>query len=359
MVNSNTTDEWENIGSTTLSNTTTTVNNSGVSSTGATNYVINRTKTTKKSSGDDPEIQDIAVASSSLSFTLDSNTENVSQNRSTDEARNYDLTFRARGRNWKNTSVDSTSATQELYDATLFGQVAASGSMAVYSRAQGYDSNTLEDTTETFTGEDFRVIIADNVQAFGGEHFITNNFVTNDEGDEVLGDYDLQVKPGYLVDPGGDYGYWFAENFGSGTYKFYIRKFQTSGAKTSMTIDVGKTLVNWNATTNGVSVALLFESSGNGSGNNASLGVARIYDPSDLTSNVIETGVAADNFKNPFSTAINLYGNTGGSKNSTQYTVPLRNADGMYLDNNDNQFYVIIRYKGDPSPVTGITTSTS
>ncbi len=126
-----------------------------------------------------------------------------------------------------------------------------------------------------------------------------------------------------------------------------------------MTIDVGKTLVNWNATTNGVAVALLFESSGNGSGNNASLGVARIYDPSDLTSNVIETGVAADNFKNPFSTAINLYGNTGGSKNSTQYTVPLRNADGMYLDNNDNQFYVIIRYKGDPSPVTGITTSTS
>jgi hypothetical protein len=74
---------------------------------------------------------------------------------------------------------------------------------------------------------------------------------------------------------------------------------------------------------------------------------------------VIETGVAADNFKNPFTTTIDLYGNTGGSLNSTTYTVPLRNADGMYLDNNDNQFYVIIRYKGDPSPVTGITTSTS
>jgi len=157
------------------------------------------------------------------------------------------------------------------------------------------------------------------------------------------------------VDPGGDYGYWFAENFGSGTYKFYIRKFQTSGAKTSMTIDVGKTLVNWNATTNGVSVALLFESSGNGSGNNASLGVARIYDPSDLTSNVIETGVVADNFKNPFTTTIDLYGNTGGSKASTTYTVPIRNADGMYLDSNDNELYVIVRYKGDPSPVTSIT----
>ena len=359
LVNSNTTDTWENIGSTTLSNTTVSVTNSGVQSTGANLYVIDSTKSTKRSSSGIPHRSDIAVASSSLSFTLDSNTENVGQNRTSNNTLNYSLIFRARGRNWKNTSVDSSSGTISLYNAARFKQVAASGSMAVYSRAQGYDSNTLQDTTETFTGEDFRVIIADNVQAFGGEHFITNNFVTNDEGDEVLGDYDLQVKPGYLVDPGGDYGYWFAENFGSGTYKFYIRKFQTSGAKTSMTIDVGKTLVNWNATTNGVSVALLFESSGNGSGNNASLGVARIYDPSDLTSNVIETGVAADNFKNPFSTAINLYGNTGGSKNSTQYTVPLRNADGMYLDNNDNQFYVIIRYKGDPSPVTGITTSTS
>jgi hypothetical protein len=122
-----------------------------------------------------------------------------------------------------------------------------------------------------------------------------------------------------------------------------------------MTVDVGKTLVNWNATTNGVSCAILFESSGNGSGNNASLGTARIYDPSDLTSNVIETGVVADNFKNPFTTTIDLYGNINGSKSSTEYTVPMRNANGMYLDNNDNELYVIIRYKADPAPVTSIT----
>ena len=75
MVNSNPTDTWDNIGSTSLSNTTTTVSNSGVSSTGATNYVIDRTRTTKRSSGDDPQIQDIAVASSSFTFSLDSNSE--------------------------------------------------------------------------------------------------------------------------------------------------------------------------------------------------------------------------------------------------------------------------------------------
>jgi len=361
LVNSNTTDTWENIGSTTLSNTTCTVNNSGVSSTGANTYVIDSNKSTKRGSTDTPHLSDIAVVSSSLSFTLDSNTENVGQNRTSNNTLNYSLVFRARGRNWKNTAVDSSSGTISLYNAARFGQVAASGSMAVYSRAQGYDSNTLSDTTETFTGEDFRIVLADNVQAFNGAYFTTDSFQTNDEGDSVLGNYDLQVKPGYLVEPGGDYGYWFPEDFGSGDYKYYIRRFEKSaGTKTSMTVDVGKTLVNWNATTaDSVAVAILFESSGNGSGNNASLGVARIFDPSDLSSGVIETGIASDNFKNPFTTAIDLYGNTGGSKSSTEYTVPMRNVDGMYLDSNDNQLYVIIRYKGDPSPVTSITLSYS
>ena len=364
LINSNSTDTWENIGSTTLSNTTVSVTNSGVQSTGANLYVIDSTKSTKRSSSGIPHRSDIAVASSSLSFTLDSNTENIDQNRSSDESQNYNLVFRARGRNFKNATINSYSGTITLYDAARFGQNSDSGSMAVYSRAQGYDSNTLEDLTESFTGEDFRIVLADNVQAFNGAYFTTDSFQTNDEGDSTLGRNDLQVKPGYLVDPSGSYGYWFTSDSlqaSSAGYRYYIRRFQkSSGTKTSMTVDVGKTLVNWNATTaDSVAVALLFESSGNGSGNNASLGTARIFDPSDLTSNSIETGIASDNFKNPFTTAIDLFGNVGGSKSSTEYTVPIRNADGMYLDSNDDQLYVIIRYKGDPSPVTSITLSYS
>ena len=354
LVNSNTTDTWENIGSTTLSNTTCTVNNSGVSSTGVNTYVIDGTKTTKRSSSDTPHLSDIAVVSSSLSFTLDSNTENVGQNRTSNNTLNYSLVFRARGRNWKNTSADSTSGTISLYDASRFGQNSDSGSMAVYSRAQGYDSNTLQDTTETFTGEDFRIVLADNVQAFNGAYFTTDSFQTNDEGDSVLGNYDLQVKPGYLVDPGGDYGYWFADSFGSGTYKYYIRRFQDGSARTSMTVNVGKTLVGWDSTSDGVAVGLILKS-GTSAGSNTSITNCRIYDPSATTSNLISAGVANDNHINPFSSNIDLYGNTGGSKASTTYTVPIRNADGMYLDSSDNELYVVVRYKGDPSPVTSIT----
>ena len=356
MVNSNPTDTWDNIGSTSLSNTTTTVSNSGVSSTGATNYVIDRTRTTKRSSGDDPQIQDIAVASSSFTFSLDSNSDNVGQNRTSNNTLNYSLTFRATGRNWKNSSVTDTTPAESFYDATLFGQSSDSGSMAIYSRAQGYDSNTLQDTTETFTGEDFRIVLADNVTAFNGAYFTTDSYQVNDNGGSVLGNYDLQVKPGYLVDPGGDYGYWFKENFGSGTYKYYIRRFQkTSGNKTSMTVNLNnKTLVNWNSTSDGIACAIIFKS-GTSAGGNTSISTARLFDPSDTTSNLIESGITTDNHKNPFSSNIDLYGNTGGSVSSNTYTVPMRNADGMFLDSTDEELYVVVRYKGDPAPIQSIT----
>ena len=123
-----------------------------------------------------------------------------------------------------------------------------------------------------------------------------------------------------------------------------------------MTVNVGKTLVNWNSTSDGVAVGLILKS-GTSAGGNTSITTCRIFDPSETTSNLIEPGIAADNHKNPFSSNIDLYGNTGGSISSTTYTVPVRNADGMFIDNTDNELYVIIRYKGDPSPVTSITIS--
>ena len=228
--------------------------------------------------------------------------------------------------------------------------------MAVYQRFQGYDGGALTGTSEAFTGESYRIKLNNNVLGFNGDAFDTTFNVARDAANRVIGEYDLQVKPGFLVNPSGSYSYWFSNNHGSGSYKYYVRRFQTSGTKTSMTVDVGATLVNWNTTTaNSVATALLFKSSASGSGANSELGTARIYDPSELTSNAIETSIATDRYKNPFTDSLDLYGNTGGSKSSTEYTVPMRNSDGMYLDSNDNELYVILRYKGNPTPVTGIT----
>ena len=229
--------------------------------------------------------------------------------------------------------------------------------MGVYQRYQGYDGGALTGTSEAFTGESYRIKLNNDVLGFNGDAFTTTYTVSRAASDRVIGEQDLQVKPGYLVNPSGSYSYWFS-GYGSGSYKYYIRRFQTSGTKTSMTIDVGATLVNWDTTTdNSVAAALLFKSSASGSGTNSEQSTARIYDPSELTSNLISSSIAhqTDFHLNPFTDALDLYGNTGGSKSTTEYTLPIRNADGMYLDSNDNELYVILRYAGNPTPVTGIT----
>ena len=287
-------------------------------------------------------------------YTLSGGTgENINQTGVSDSS----FTVGVRGRNRANSRSTLATYTYFYHTASSFGQPQTSGSMAVYQRAQGYDGGALTGTSEAFTGEDFRIQLNNNVLGFNGDTF-TTTYNVDRGGDALIGEHDLQVKPGFLVEPGDSYGYWYPTGYGSGSYKYYIRRFQDGSTRTSMTIDVGATLVNWKATTaDSVAAALLFKSSASGSGTNSELSVARIYDPSELTSNLISSSVAhqADFHLNPFSSALHLYGNTGGSKSTTQYTVPIRNADGMYLDSNDNELYVILRYAGNPTPVTGIT----
>mgnify|MGYP000483328273 CR=1 FL=1 len=86
--------------------------------------------------------------------------------------------------------------------------------------------------------------------------------------------------------------------------------------------------------------------------------VSSELDLSDLADDLYYD-ISNDNHKNPFSTAIDLYGNTGGEVSSTTYTIPIRNADGMFLDDSDNELYVLVRYKSDPTPITSITLSYS
>jgi len=288
-------------------------------------------------------------------YTLSGTGDNIQQSSTlTDET----FTVGVRGRN--RASSRSTLQTETLFyhSASLFGQPASSGSMGVYQRSQGYDGGALDGTSETFSGEDFRIQLNNNVLGFNGDAFTTTYNVTRGAS-ALIGEHDLQVKPGFLVEPGGSYRYWYPSNYGSGSYKYYIRRFQTSGTKTSMTVNLNNTtLVNWKATTdNRVACALLFKSSASGSGTNSEQSRARVYDPSELTSNLISSSVAhqTDFHLNPFTDALDLYGNTGGSLASGTYTVPIRNADGMYLDASDNELYVIVRYAGDPTPIDDIT----
>ena len=115
-------------------------------------------------------------------------------------------------------------------------------------------------------------------------------------------------------------------------------------------MSLGTTLQAWNSTSNGISAAIIFESSGTGN-----YTPPRIFDPTNTVDNVIEASIANDGFKNPFTTNIALYGNVGGSISGNNYNIPMRNGDGMILDSSDQDFIVIIRYKNDPTPITSIS----
>ena len=240
------------------------------------------------------------------------------------------------------------------HSASSFNQPLSSGSMAYYGRAQGFDGGTLTGTSEAFTGESFRVQITNKF--LSGSYSAADTWSTA-FGLYNLGDLDLQVKPNNLVRPGsGTYGYWVTDPDPSKTYKFYARAFQRSSgtAATALTLNLGRTLVAWDSTTSGVAVAILFKSSGI-----LNFPTPRIYDPTQLTSNLINASIANDNQRNPFSTNIALYGNTGGSLASTTYTIPLRGADGMSLDGTNQDYIILVRYTGDQVPITSITVAYS
>ena len=249
----------------------------------------------------------------------------------------------------KNGSTSTLNTQTVYYHSTgSFGQNASSGSLAYFGRGQGTDTSTV--LAESFLGESYRLQLTDSILTFSASFWNTGSVYGN------LGARDLQVKPGYLVRPGGTYGYWLPNPSSASTYKYYVRKFTTSGTKTSMTLNLGQALVNWDATTSSaISVAILFESS------NASIYTpARFYDPANLLSNLVSGSVAANtDGKNPFGSAIALYGNTGGGLASTTYTIPIRNADGMVLNSQYDEVYVIVKYNGDPTPITGITVTFS
>lgn len=314
------------------------------------NVVFDSTGTNVKSVGTIPEEDDLIKLTGSIDFTPNTGTTNV--NATSVAPTTFSITTRARNRSNSESTLETDS--YHYHKAGTFGQESASGSMGYYGRAQGYDGGSLTTFTEQFTGENFRIKIDDDFLSgsyASGSHFVTASFDISD-----LSGLDLQVKPNRLVFPGGTYGYWIPDPDNTKDYKFYARAFQrnlSTGAST-MTLNVGTTLNSWESTSNGVSAAIIFQSSGI-----ENYTTPRIYDPTQLTSNLIDASISNDDHKNPFSDDIALYGNTGGGLASTTYTVPLRNGDGMILDGNDQDFIVIIRYKGDPSPVTSITITIS
>ena len=326
-----------------------------------TSLVYSADGTTNRGSGTIPFRTDVVATTVTATFNPGVTDTNIGASSITP------LSFNFRGRAW-NRSADSTTVdvTTNYFNAGTFGQPSSSGSMAYFGRGQGTDPSLLTSTSETFLGETYRLKI--DSALLTGSYQNGTKFTTGSYDAYNLGALDLQVKPSYLVRPGSNYGYWLGDPDSSKTYKFYARSFRVSTSYGSLFIDVGKTLNNWTSTSDGVSVAIIFNSTFAGGNLPLIFGNSYpvLFDISALTSTSILTGQTNNDFTNPFAEPINVYGNSGGQLSSTKYQMDFVSSLKQILNPDANptpyvDFVVLVRYTNQNTftPITAITQSNS
>jgi hypothetical protein len=332
------TDGWATVGSTSLPNISLTVNSSGIqtSSSIAGVFAAGNGADNIKSIGEIPAIGDTVFISASYTFNSLTANSYIASN-------NYNLSFTTTGRNWKNETNSATTSNISFYDATRFGQPSTSGSMAIYTRAQGYDNRLLTTRTESFFGEDYRLRINNNL--LSGSWANGTKFTTDTEEYYNLTNLDLQIKPGSLVRPGVGKGYWLPDD---GTeFKYYAVAFNSNSSNQinsfilNVTSGSATSFVKWNDTASEGIAALIFFS------NPDALNFA--VDPKEnaLSAQVFTSGT---NGTNPFTVDITV--TQGGSFPTVPVTSP------RYFLNEANQnFVVLLRMKGDKGPITSISYS--
>ena len=254
-----------------------------------------------------------------------------------------------KGRSRGNSETTLITHTFNYWDAGESGQPSDSGSMAYYGQAQGYDGGSLTGTEEQFSGETHRIKI--NNSLLSGSYDEGDKFTTASYDAYNLAKYDLQVKPNYLVYPGGDNEYWLTNPDSSTDYKYYARAFKTDGGvKTQLTLNVGQALQTWSSTTAGIAVAVMFESAQTGlNTGGGALARPKIYDFATLTgTGNIATNQAQNDQLNPFSDNIDIGKNRepGSGLSGTTYTMPLTDTLNQVLNGTYQNYIILVRYKG-------------
>lgn len=331
--------------------TTATINSSGFI--GITNTVFDAATNTARSTNTVPFRTDQVRFNVAVNSNYSTNTNIQVQGSSSNT-----FVLRNTTKNRANTSA-VTDTTLPIFTPNTFGQPLASGSMAYFGRAQGSDpsSNSGTTPTETFYGENYRRYVSastGDVLAFTAPAFSQSFGLYN------LPDKELQVKPGFLVKPGGTYGYWITDPSPSDTFKYYVKEYVKTGGANSIVVDFYSTgssrptLVTWydaGSNPDGIAAAIMFEST-----TAAILGsTARFFNLSAGGGTTGTTFTAGTTY-NPFGSSYLLY-NGGANPSAGRYTMVPDNNAGAFINSTYTKFYLVIRYKGDPAPLTQISVS--
>lgn len=254
----------------------------------------------------------------------------------------------------KAASTTTSSSISNYHTAGTFGQPAASGGLAYFTRTQGADTGTYTiasagSLVANFTGENNRLQINDSL--LSGSYNTGTKFTTGSYSVYTLGATDLQIKPGYLVKPGGTYGYWLADPDPAQTYKYvafgFTRNLATNQPSIAMSLAGNTTLVNWaNSSANNSVAILIIPQSVLGTTTQAS-GI----DPVATSTTLLSIGNAA----NPFGRSLNVLANTNAAK-TNPFTIDFPTSPNAFpLNTTYRNFVVLVRYIGDPTPLTSIT----
>ena len=315
--------------------------------------VYDSTGTTARSSSQIPFETDIVKLNGLYTFGGTANITNIGQ------ITNTPLTFTVSIAGFNKAASTSTySSVSSYHTAGAFGQPAASGALAYYTRAQGADSGTYTlsaagSLAANFTGENNRLQIDDSL--LSGSYSTGTKFTTGSYSVYTLGATDLQIKggasTGYLVKPGGTYGYWLADPSPSQTYKYaafgFTRNIATNQPSIAMTLAGNTTLVDWaNSSANNSVAMLIIPQSALGTVTQAS-GI----DPVATATTLLAIAHPA----NPFGRSLNVLSNTNVAK-TNPFTIDFPTSPNAFpLNTTYRNFVVLIRYIGDPTPLTSIT----
>lgn len=318
-----------------------------------TSYVYSNDLSTNRTAGTDPHETDKIKVSRTITFSAGTN-DNITQTGfSADNG--FDIDVTATKRDGSTAVVDST--TFAWFDDGAFGQPLASGTMAYHNPSA---ANSSDNNNEYFADEKRRVQLnGSNISSTTGLDLGTAANIY-DSGSNLVKSNPraLQVKPDFLVTPGGSNEYWHQHSsyFLTSGYYWYIREFDTnvSSLTNSFTIQFNgistSDIQDWDGTTDDrISLGIIMESAN-----------TKLFDINQSDDDVGIGDTATDTALNPFSNNIDIRGNSGrtisGTSNPT-YTVKVNAGQGMTLDATNDKFWLVIRYKGDPTPITSITTN--
>ncbi len=311
---------------------------------GNTGMVTDATGTTVRTSGTVPHLTDLVEVDAI--YQLGNGTTFQQARALTDTS--YTLTVTGKDRS--NIPSNLNEQTVNIHTAGTFGQGVDSGSMGV---SKGQTSSTV--LIERFNDETYRRTIG----AAG-----TLNTAWDNEALLSYGDGEgLQVKPGFLVNPESNFGYWYVEdNYNSSHYKWYLREFDTATINTggdnlgtlTITLAGNPSLTKMKPLTSvpadSMAIAVIFEGS-----------PSTYFDIAEGTGGALDTSVAPSAERNPFSTNINTNGKfTSAVNNNGVHSLGLRNIIGQVINGTNTKIWLLVRYKGKPSTsLTQITVSAS